>query len=135
MDEQKAREYYVKIKTMRDKVQQLTEHINEIDQKTVDLRSMIDAVKQATDISDGDEILAPLTNGVMIPATAKKTQTLYLNVGADTVIEKTPQETEEILEKQLTELTEYRKKMMSQRQQLAQQAAQLEEEVAKEIDV
>ena len=135
MDDEKAREYYIKIKTMRDKVQQLTKHINEIDDKTVQLRDMINAVKELQSIEEGDDILAPLTNGVMVPATAKKTEKLYLNVGADTVIEKTPEETIGILEKQQEELTQYRKKMIMQRDELAEQSARIEQEVTEQMDV
>ena len=133
MDDAQARDYYVKIKTTREKVEQLSEHINEIDEKTVEIRSMIHAVQNLTELNEGDDILAPLTNGVMIPAKAKKPQMLYLNVGAGTVVQKTPEQTIEILEKQQQELTTYRKKMRMQRDELAQEAKRIEEEVTQKI--
>lgn len=129
MDEEQAREYYIKIKALREQVDKLSQQLNEIDQKTLDIREMIQAVKQASQIQEGDELLVALTNGVFIEATAKKPVKLRLNVGADTVVKKTPQETTKLLEQQQQELTNFRKQVRAQRNQAAQQAQDIEEEV------
>lgn len=133
MDESEAREYYIKIKTLRDQVEALSNQIREIDQKSLDIREMINAVKQATQLEEGDELLVGLTNGIFIKATAKQLQHLHLNVGADTVIKKTPTETKELLEQQQVELNKYQEQVKHQRDELAREANEIEQRVSKEL--
>lgn len=133
MDESKAREYYVKIKTLRDQVEALSNQISDIDQKTLDIREMINAVEQAAQLQEGDELLVGLTNGIFIKATAKQLEHLHLNVGADTVVKKTPAETKKILEEQQIELNKYQEQVKHQREELAREANEIEERVSKEL--
>lgn len=129
LNEEQAREYYVKIKTLRDQLDGYDKQLDEIEQKSLDIQEMIQAVQQIQHIQEDDEILAPLTNGIFIPAVAKKTTTLKLNVGAGVVVDKTPKETIELLSTQHDELEKYRKTVAQNRQQVARRAADIEDEV------
>ena len=133
MDDQQAREYYVKIKTLREEVDKLSEQLQEIDGKTLEIHEMIQAVKQADEIQAGDELLVPLTNGVFIKATAKENQELLLNVGADSVVKKTPKQTVTLLKEQQQSLTTFRQQVTQKREEVAKQAQEVEEEVTKRI--
>ncbi len=126
MDETAAREYIVRLEAARERLQRLDDHAAEVDDKTVELRRMIEAVQQALELPEGSELLVPLTNGVFMPATAGKDKTLYLNVGADVVVTRTPDETIKILEKQQDELAEYRERILAERQQAQAEAVRIE---------
>ena len=133
IDETRARELYIRIKALREHQQQLQGHLEELDEKTVELREMIGAVQESTQIQQGEELLVPLANGIFLPATAHKTDKLILNIGASSAVEKTPQETVDILEKQLSELAEFRQELLKQYKQVQQESARVEQEVQQEV--
>lgn len=129
MNEELAREYYIKIKTLRDHVQRLTQRIDGLDDQTVQIRAMIQAVTDSQDIPDGQDMLAQLTQGVMVEATSKSVEHVYLNVGADTIVKKTPKQAIQLLEEQQDELAEFRKELIKQREDVAQEAQTIEKKV------
>ncbi len=133
IDETRARELYVRIKALREHQQKLESHIQELDQKTVQLRDMITAVQESTSIKAGDELLVPLASGIFMPATAKPVEHFVLHVGADAAVKKTPKETEDILEGQLTELAQFRSQLIEQYQELLNEVERVEREAEHEV--
>ena len=133
MDDEQAREYYIKIKTLREQVNKLSEQLGGLDERTRTIQEMIAAINEYSEIQEGDELLVTLTNGVFIPATAQKTDHLLLNVGAGSVVAKSADETKELLSKQLDELAQMRREVQNKRATAAKQAADIEEEVTKQL--
>lgn len=133
MNDEKARELYVRLTALKKHQEQLEGHIEELDQKTVEIRQMITAVSEVEHITAGEELLVPLANGIFLPATATSVGTLVLHVGADSAVKKTPQETTAILEKQQEELATFRQKLLAQYQELLAEVARTEEEARKEV--
>lgn len=135
MNEEQARQYYIKIKTLREHAQKLTNQINQLDNQTVQIREMIKAVTDVQDVPEGSDILAQVTQGVMIEAISKPVEKVFLNVGAGTVVEKSPADAIELLEEQQRELAEFRKNLIAQRKDVNAQAQKIEQEVEESIDV
>lgn len=133
ISEDRARELYVRVKALKEHQQKLESHLDELDSKTVQLREMITAVKDVDTLLEGDDILVPLANGIFMPATAQKTDHLILHVGADTTVKKTPSETVEILEKQLTELAGFREQLLVQYNEVVAESERVEAEVKSEV--
>jgi prefoldin alpha subunit len=135
MNEELAREYYIKIKTLNDHAEKLTNHINGLDDQTVQIRQMIQAVQDVQEVDEGSNILAQLTQGVMIEATSKSIEHVFLNVGAETVVKKTPAEAMKLLEEQQQELSGYRKDLLKQREDVLQEANKIEKQAEEAVDV
>lgn len=129
MDENKARDLYIKMQIIQRHIEQLEEHMVEIDQKTLELRTMIDAVEESAGIKEGDELMVPLTSGIFMHAKASDTKKLLLNVGAQTNIPRSQEDTKEILLKQQEELSSYRDKIREQQLLLSKEAEKIEQSV------
>lgn len=133
MDERRIRELYIRIQVVHKHLSQLDAHRAEIGGKVEELSAMMQAVDEAKDLKDGDELLIPLTNGIFIPVTASALSRLHLNVGAQTMIAKTPGETLAMLSKQQRELAAYDEKIQRQQEQLRSELEKLEAEASEEV--
>lgn len=133
IDEKQARETYIKLNVIEKHAKQLEEHIDELDGKTVELREMIGAVQGIRE-TDGETILIPITNGIFARATLEKTDKLYLNVGAKTIVSRTPEQAEQMLTSQQEELAQYRKQLKMQQAQINAQIEQMKNSIAGQLE-
>lgn len=117
------------LKALHKHRKELEEHLTDLDNKLSDVTQMTQSVEHAQALSDNDEMLVPLSNGIFLPVKAQKADTLLLNVGAGVVVRRTPQDALKLLKTQDEELDEYRQKIVVQYQNVQEQIEQLEQEV------
>lgn len=134
MDEDRARQLYVTHKNLEEQRQRLEKHLEEIQDKTLELQDMIDAVKELSSTPDDQPTLVPLTNGVFFTSNSHDTKRLYLNVGAGVVVKRTPQQAQELLSRQQDELAQFREQVLKDHEQLSGRITQLEKRIESEVE-
>ncbi|MGM5488115.1 MAG: prefoldin subunit alpha [Nanobdellota archaeon] len=117
--EEKLRQKYLEAQSVDKQVQQVKEQLGQVDEQIANLNSVMESLEECRTIQEGDELLVPLTNGIFIEAIAKGTQSVRMNVGSDTVIDKSIDGAKQMLKKQEDELTEIRERLSEFRQELA----------------
>lgn len=87
------------IEKVNEHVQHLNSQLSEIDNSTAILKSLEETKTQS-------EILAPIANGIFIKAKLEDNQNLLVNVGADTVVQKSTTQVITLLDEQKDNIAE-----------------------------
>jgi prefoldin alpha subunit len=131
MDKDRAKELYGRLSTVREQLTLLNRHLDELADKIVEVQEMLSAVQQSDTIKQGDELLVPLVNGIMVRAKAVGDDELLVNVGANTTVKRNKQQVIELLSGQLDELLQYQETLSEQEQQLLKEEQQIASEAKK----
>ncbi len=110
------------IKQMEKQLEQMESQLQAIEEINTSLQAFL-KVKADT------PILFPLQNGIFAEARLGESKNLRVNVGADTVVEKTPEETVQLLENQKKEIMHQRDHALKDFQEMVKQVTQLEQEL------
>ncbi len=134
MDETKAREYYIKIKTIHDHIDRCTEQISSLDERFLELQSSLDDVQRISALTAPTESLVPIANGIFVSATLQPSQEVFVNVGSDVVVKRSVTRATELLLSQQEKLSSFREKLVRQREELVQVVSDIEREVEGLVD-
>lgn len=104
--EELLKEKYLQFQMIQQQIEQITQHVEALNQKNAELELSIEAIKELGKTKTNTEILSPIANGIFLKAELKDAKTLIINIGADTAVEKTIPEVIELLEQQQKEITE-----------------------------
>ena len=96
-DEQIINSYAEQINYLQDMIAQMQQNIDDIDSLKSDLT-------EAERISPGQDIMAPIANGIFVKAKLESTKKLLINIGRGIVVEKTIPETISLLDRQKAEI-------------------------------
>lgn len=110
-DEQVINAYTEQINYLQNLISQMQQNIEDIEKLKADL-------KEAEQLEKGQEILAPIANGIFIKAAINDSSTLLINIGKGIVVEKTIPETIELLDSQQKEIDASRSDTISKLEQL-----------------
>ena len=91
---------YLQFQTLQQQIEQISEHVEMLNQQNMEIDVSIMAIKEVGKTEIGKEILAPIANGIFLKSELKDNQRLVVNVGSEVTVEKTIQETAELLERQ-----------------------------------
>jgi len=126
--EMNQQEYFMRVQMMGQEAQKIEEQIQLIDQQIAELTAVRESIneleknsKENKDGKAGKEILANLGKGIFARAEIKEKE-LFVNVGKEVVLRKTPQETIGIIEDQI-------QKMILGKDQFIERIQQLQEEM------
>ena len=127
--EQNWQQKYQEFQQLQEQIEQISHHVGLLNQQNIDIDISKEALQDIEKTKIGNEILAPIANGIFVKSTLQDNQKLVVNVGANVNIEKTIPEVIELLEKQKVEIT---KKIVEAEvflQDLQQQAMKIYQEV------
>jgi len=131
MNEEEAREAYFELKMIEEQMKQVQHQIEHLEANISEFENSLTSLNEIESKS-GEESFVPLSPGVYVKAKISDTKKLVVNVGAGVAVEKSPQDTAKIIEKQLTEMRQYREQMMKGIQLLSARAEEVEKKVAEE---
>lgn len=131
MDEATAKRKYKELQLLEQHMQKLNAQLTSLEQKTAEIDTIKQALEDLKDVQEGTKIQVPLANGLFVKGTIGKTDTLLINVGANTVVEKTREEAQELVNRQGKELDTYKQQLIQQMAQIDEQAYLIEQEVIK----
>ena len=128
-NEQDWQQKYQLFQQLQEKIEQISPHVGLLNQQNIDIDISKEALQDIEKTKIGNEILAPVANGIFVKSTLQDNQKLIVNVGAGVNVEKTIPEVIELLSKQKIEIT---KKIVEAEvilQDLQQQAMKIYQEV------
>ncbi len=119
---------FIEIKTLEQKIKQAQKHLEKMDSQLEELKIVKAAVDEFTALEPGAEMKVPLANGVYVSATLKDPDKMLVNVGANVVVQKKPEEVRKIIAEQEEEVTKHRAKLLSQFHQMIERVEEIQGE-------
>ena len=98
--EKNWQEKYQQFQYLQEQVENLTQHLQMLSQQGEELTISVNAVKELANINVGNEVLAPIANGIFLKAELKDNQKVIVNVGSGTTVEKSVPEAVLLLEQE-----------------------------------
>ena len=129
MNEQDAREAYFELKVIDEQMRQLQHQIAQIEGHISEFENAIKTIGELGG-KEGEETFVPVSSAIFAKAKMGDTGKLVVNVGAGIAVEKSPEETMRIIEKQIGELGQYREQMMNGLQLLSSRAEEIQKLVS-----
>ncbi|MBN2420666.1 prefoldin subunit alpha [Candidatus Woesearchaeota archaeon] len=109
------------------KAQIISEQLDKLDSNLVELEYVKNCLDELKGMKKGSEILSPINSGIFIKATLADTSKLAVNVGKNVVVEKTIEETKELLDGKFEELSKMREELISEMQKIEKRLIELGE--------
>ncbi len=113
-------EYFMQMQMLGQEAEKLDQQMQMIDQQSIELaavRDSIVSIKESSGKEKETEILANLGKGIFVKADLKE-KNLYINIGKDVIVRKTPDETLKIIDEQTKKMAEGKMAMTERIQQL-----------------
>ena len=107
MNEQEIQAAEFQIEQMQKIIESINSQLNEV-------AHTIEALMELKSLNNNAEILFPVANGIFVKGTISDTQNLSINVGNNVVVEKTINQSIEMMQKQFSEINDYKKQLEKQ---------------------
>jgi prefoldin alpha subunit len=122
LNEQKAAEqiYYEWVQ----RVQYMEKLLEDLDANMKSAALLKEQLTDLQNVKGGEDMLAPLANGIFVEATIKNPDKLKVNIGKGVLTEKTIQETMALVEKQEQEIRLTRDQVLMKLEELYEMAKQ-----------
>ena len=119
-------EKYMEMQMMEQQLKQLQKYVEHFDEQLSGVKGLIDAIKEFGNLKKGDNIYAPLANGIFAKAKLEDAQHLLINVGNNVVVSKTIADAIKLLEGQEAEVRQFRCDTMAQLDLIVKKMQELE---------
>lgn len=110
----------MQIQMLSEEAEKIEQHVQMLDQQANELQEIRKSIEGIKNTSGNQEILANLGKGIFVKAEVKSKE-LLINIGKETIVKKTPEETIGIIDNQLLRLTEGKQELISRIQEIQQQ--------------
>ncbi len=117
-DQKKLTELYTEVQVLQQQLGSIESQIKDVDNQEQDLKAAVTHLNSLKEIKDNQEALIPIVNGVFVKAKIIKSDSLFVNIGANTVVKKTIDETVKMLEQNIKEIDTYRENLLIKYQNL-----------------
>jgi prefoldin alpha subunit len=131
MDKKKLQEKYVELQLLSMQIKQVEEQLNLIDQKSLELINLRDALHKLHELKQNSKAFVPLGQGVFTSGTIDNTHEVLLNVGSGVIVRKNTHEAEETVTIQLGQLDDLTLELSHNLKDLATKAQSVEAEIDK----
>ena len=127
--EKKAQEMYIEFQMLDQHVKQLQKQLQAITQQLMEFEATSMSLESLQKVSQGKEILVPLSSGIFTKAEIKDTSQLLVNVGANIVVQKDIQSTKQLMAGQTEEIKRLQSRIMEDPEKMTEKAANIEGEL------
>ena len=110
-------QYFMQVQMMGQEAQRMEQQVQVIDQQIAELSAVRESLEAIKTSNGKSEILANLGKGIFVKADLKD-KDVFVNVGKDVIIKKTPEETITIIEKETTRMMEGKDMFISKIQEI-----------------
>lgn len=132
MNKEDITKKYVEFQLLNQQIQQAQQQMQLLSQQILELKSLSKNLGELSLIESGSEMYNNLGVGVHIKSTVKDIKHLLVNVGAGILVQKTPEETITIVDKQVSELEKFIVNLEANLHKSIEKAEQLRQEIEKE---
>lgn len=105
LTEEELHQMYLHFKMLQEQIEQLTQQAEMLNQQNEEMDMTKHTIDELAKTSSPAEVLVPIADGIYVKANIKDTQNLIINVGADTVVEKTIPQAKKMVEEQKKRIT------------------------------
>lgn len=130
MKKEETAQKYMEFQLLNQQIQQSQQQMQMISQQVIELKTISKNVSEISKAEPDSEMYSNLGVGVHIKSTIKDSKHLLVNVGAGTFVQKTPEETITIVDKQVVELEKFVQDMEKNLQKNTEKAEELREEIS-----
>ena len=132
-EQEQIQQKYMQLQMMQQQIKQIQQQIQQFEQQIVELNSLSQSLEDFKGLKPGSETLVPISSGIFAKASLKDNDGLLVNVGANTVVKKSVEETKKLIDNQRIQLEEVRQKIAENIDMMTSQAASLEKDLSKAI--
>lgn len=125
-DNNLRREKLLELQNLDSQIKQVEDQMVQIEEQILEVANLIESLKEISNVKKGEEILVPVANGIFLKAKIEDTENLKVNVGSGVVVDKTLNETIDMLKTQIKNIEQYKDEMFAQLQQMINHASQLQ---------
>ncbi|MFH1182314.1 MAG: prefoldin subunit alpha [Candidatus Woesearchaeota archaeon] len=130
-NEDQLKEKYLALQMLAGKMKQIEAQVQAVSERLAQIREVEDSLDELKAAKAGSEALVPVSEGIFVKAAIKDTASLIVNVGSGVCVEKTPEQTKELLNQRVSELAAHRTQLIAELEMQAMQADKLETELSK----
>lgn len=127
--QQAAQQKYMELQMINNQAKELQKQIQALENQVGEVDSILNNLDEMKNINVGSEILVPVANGIFLKAELKDSQNLKVNVGGNTVVVRTIDETKKLLGDQSIEIREVHDQLATQLKKIIEHAEKTEEEL------
>ncbi len=120
---------YIEMQMLDAQMKQIHKQLEGMEENAAELTQTRNNINSLKDIRLGTEMLVPISSGIFVKGMIKDNSELLVNVGANTVINKSIEETKSLLDSQMEEMMKYRDQMLQVLHKLENKAVELEKEL------
>lgn len=126
---QELQQKYMKLQTNNQQLQQLQQQLQAVQNQLVEVQTILLALDDIAKTEVGKEMFVPLSSGIFVKAEIKDNKMLKVNVGSNTVVEKSVQDTKALLDRQILDLNKLNEELTSQYAKVVSDAEKLQLEL------
>src|SRR3989338_2388027 len=127
--QQEAQQKYMELQMINNQAKELQKQIQGLENQVGEVDNILSNLDEIKQIKVGSEVLVPVANGIFLKAEIKENNNLKVNVGGNTVVVKTIDETKKLLEVQSLEIREVHDQLIAQLKKIIEHAEKTEEEL------
>lgn len=131
MNEDESREAYFELKVIEEQMGQIQNQISILESNISEFENSIKYLEDLRGKSDEDAFV-PISMGIYAKAKLQDTDKFIVNVGAGVAVEKSLEDTQVLVKKQLEDMRSYREQMLKGMQLLSSRAEEIERKVSEE---
>jgi prefoldin alpha subunit len=110
-------------------IKQHQEQLMKFQSQLQEISSVLQALDDISKVKRGDDVLVPLAGGIFFRAKMEEGQKFLVNVGSNTVVEKSLEDTKAIIKNQLVEIEHYKQHVTENLTNLITEYQMLESEL------
>ena len=127
--EKEAQELYVEFKMLDEQIKQLQKHLELITNQLVELTVSNNSLDELKKISSEKNIFVPVSSGIFAKAVINDTSQLFVNIGANVIVQKNLDSTKKLIQNQIEEIKNIQKKILEDLEKMTNRAMHLERQL------
>ena len=133
-DESYLKEKYLEMQYLAQHMELVQQQVEKINGQMEEIMLTKSSLVEFSSVKKGKEMMVSVSNGIFAKASLIDPEKLLVNVGNNVVVEKSVEDTINLLDEQLMELGKYQMQLTAQQQTLSRKVEEVEKEVEKRIN-
>src|SRR3989338_1538222 len=121
-NEEQIQEKYMHLQLIAQTLRQVQQQLQLLDEQAAEIEKMTSGLGELMNAKIGVNLLVPVSEGIFAKASLSDHKSLLVNVGSNVVVEKTIEETRNLLQDRNQELKEHREELKKQNGELIEAA-------------
>lgn len=131
--EEEVKRKYLELQMTAEQMKQMQSQLQVIEGKLNELQASMESIDELKGKKDS-ELLTPIADGIFLKTVLKDTDEVIMNVGAGICINKTLDESKQLLMERHTEIKQYAQELLQQLENTAASIKKMEEDLEKMIN-